>query len=168
MALTGKLLMGLKKVEMGDLASDGGRASVWTQHGYTAQDSCTMDTADPETTQIYAEEVDDPIYESKKGGLTTITFNIQNPSVDSLVKLCGGTKGSDGEWKKDGSLPDIEQSLKLSLTTGQTFIFPRCSIAAKFSGTIGKSDNLKLQVKATVLKPLKDGEPAMELVPPTE
>lgn len=165
MAYTGSIMMGLKKVESGDLASDGGRATIWQSLGYTNQDSCSLDQDDPTTTEIYAEEVDDPIYQSKKAGNRTITFEVHNPEFSTLVKLCGGKINSEGEYEAEGSLPDIEQSLRLELTTGQVIIYPRVSIAAKFAGTIGKSENLKLTVNGTILQPLKEGEPAMVIVP---
>lgn len=158
-------MMGLTSIEAGDLAADKGRATVWSTLGYTAQDSCSLDQDDPTTTEIYAEEVDDPIYQSKKGGNRKVNFDILNPELTTLKKLCGGSINSDGEYEAQGSLPDIEQSLKLTLTTGQVIIYPRVSIAAKFSGTIGKSDALKLSVTGTILQPLKSGEPAMIIVP---
>jgi len=58
--------------------------------GYTYQDTCTMTKEDPETTDHYAEEVDDPVISISRGGKTNFNFSIMNPSVTVLADLLGG------------------------------------------------------------------------------
>ena len=52
--------IGLSKIEVGAIAEDGGMTRYLRVLGYTYQDPCTMTQEDPETTDHYAEEVDDP------------------------------------------------------------------------------------------------------------
>lgn len=44
--------------------------------GYTYQDTCTMTQEDPETTDHYAEEVDDPVISISRGGKRISTFRL--------------------------------------------------------------------------------------------
>lgn len=60
--------IGLSKIEVGAIAEDGGMGETLDVLGYTYQDTCTMTQEDPETTDHYAEEVDDPVISISRGG----------------------------------------------------------------------------------------------------
>ena len=62
--------LGLSKIEVGATAEDGGMGESLAQLGYTYKDTCKMTQEDPETTDHYAEEVDDPVVSISRGGKT--------------------------------------------------------------------------------------------------
>ena len=163
MAYTGIVAMGLSKVEVGTPVS-GGMATEFDTLGYTDPDSCTLDTEDPETTEVNAEEVDDPIYTISKAGKTNLNFNVLNPLVTALTKMLGGTVDSTtGKWKAPAALTQPELSVKVTTNTGHVFEFPRVKFTCKYSGSFGKSEPLKLTCQGIVLVPT-DGETPKMLV----
>ena len=92
--------IGLSKIEVGAIAEDGGMGETLDVLGYTYQDTCTMTQEDPETTDHYAEEVDDPVISISRGGKTNFNFSIMNPSVTVLADLLGGV-GTPGTGNLD-------------------------------------------------------------------
>ena len=161
MAYTGKVAMGLSKIEVGTPVS-GGEATSYETLGYTDPDSCTLDTEDPETTDINAEETDDPIYSISKGGKSSLNFNVLNPELATLVKMMGGEVVSN-EWQAPTQLTQPELSVKITMETGHIFRFPRVKFFCKYSGSFGKSEPIKLTCSGSVLIPL-DGETAKMMV----
>ena len=153
MAYTGKVAMGLSKIEVGTPVS-GGVATSFATLGYTDKDSCTIETEDPEVTDVAAEEVDDPVYSIAKSGKSTINFNVLNPDEDVLVQMVGGTKDATNHtWSAPDSLTQPELSVKITADTGHTFTFPRVKFTCKYAGTVGNSEPLKLVCSGVVLVP---------------
>lgn len=62
----------------------------YTAFGLTYEDTCKMSQEDPETTEFYAEEEDDPVETIEKQGKITFTFSIMNPELETLKRLFGG------------------------------------------------------------------------------
>ena len=163
MAYTGKVAMGLSKIEVGTPVS-GGEATSYATLGYTDPDSCTLDTEDPETTDINAEETDDPIYSISKGGKSTLNFNVLNPLTTTLTQMMGGTVNqTTGDWEAPTQLTQPELSVKITMESGHIFRFPRVKFFCKYSGSFGKSEPIKLACIGSVLIPT-DGETAKMLV----
>ena len=152
MGYTGKVAMGLSKIEVGTPVS-GGEATSYATLGYTDPDSCTLDTEDPETTDINAEEADDPIYSISKGGKSTLNFNVLNPLVTTLTQMMGGTVSTGGDWEAPTQLTRPELSVKITMESGHIFRFPRVKFFCKYSGSFGKSEPIKLACTGSVLIP---------------
>ena len=159
--------IGLKKIESGDIAQDGGMGSTLTEHGYTYQDSATLSAEDPTQTEFYAEEVDDPVVVLTRAGKITIKWSVMNPSTNDLVYFMGGTIGSDGEYNAPNTQARIEKSLKISASQGYTLSFPRVDIVGKPNYTLSKSGIFLIDVTATVLTPTKDNTSKMTLLEQT-
>ena len=157
MADKATITMGLAKIEVGPLSADGGVSETFATLGYTDSDSCEIAVDDPEETEVTAEEVDDPIYVLRKSGKTTVTFNVLNPSMAVLQKICGGTFTELGGYELPDALPQIELSVKITPQVGFVATYPRVSIVGKLSGKYAKSEPLKLAVTGTVLVPTKSG-----------
>jgi hypothetical protein len=151
--------IGLAKIEIGAIANDGGMGTILAQLGYTNQDSCTLTQEDPETTDFYAEEQDDPVVSFSKAGKTTFSFSIMNPDVNVLAALLGGTiveaEGKEPVWNAPATMPDIEKSVKITPKQGLVFEIPRMKIAAKINGQFSKSNVFVIDVAGTVLQPAK-------------
>lgn len=58
--------------------------------GLTYEDTCKMSQEDPEVTEFYAEEEDDPVETVEKQGKITFSFSIMNPDLPVLKRLFGG------------------------------------------------------------------------------
>lgn len=150
--------LGLSKIEVGAIAEDGGMGTDLAQLGYTSEETCNLTTDDPEITEFYAEEVDDPVMSMAKAGKMTLAFSIMDPSMDVLAKLMGGTAstGAEGDvWEAPNSAPTVELSIRITSRQGMCFDIPRASFVAKFNGEMRKSSLMLLEVTATILVPKK-------------
>jgi hypothetical protein len=150
--------LGLAKIEIGDVADDGGMGDTLSQLGYTNQDSCNFTQEDPETTDLYAEEVDDPVVSISRAGKTTFNFSVMNPDVDVLAELLGGTvtgSGASAKWNAPDTIPDIEKSVRITPLQGLVFEIPRMKITAKINGQFSKTNVFVIDVTGTVLQPEK-------------
>lgn len=159
--------IGLAKVEVGDMAADGGMGTTLASLGYTYQDTCRMTQEDPETTDHYAEEVDDPVVSISRGGKTLFNFSIMNPDVTVMEELLGGT-GTPGvdpaadTWEAPAKIPVVEKSVSITPEQGLKFDIPRLRMTTKINAEFSKSGILLLEVTGTVMTPLKTGVAKMK------
>ena len=150
--------LGLSKIEVGAIAADGGMGESLEQLGYTYQDTCKMTQEDPETTDHYAEEVDDPVVSISRGGKTNFAFSIMNPSVTVLADLLGGTADeSNGKWEAPDKIPVVEKSVRITPEQGLKFDIPRMKLVSKINGDFSKKGILLIEVAGTVMQPTKAG-----------
>ncbi|MCL1932767.1 MAG: hypothetical protein FWF53_02995 [Candidatus Azobacteroides sp.] len=164
MAVSNVYTLGLSKIEIGEPAADGGMGTTLEQLGYTYKDSCTLKQEDPETTDFFAEEVDDPVITFRRAGKITFSFSIMNPDFDVFQKMAGGTvtgSGANAKWEAPDSLPFIEKSVKITPQQGLIFEVPRMSINAKINGSFSKTNLFLLDIVGTVLIPNKAGTKKM-------
>lgn len=131
----------------GDFAETG-----YTAFGLTYQDTCTMQQEDPETTEFYAEEEDDPIEISERQGKIVFKFSIMNPTLDTLTRLFGGTTASSIYAHPD-VVGNVEESLIIVPKKGLKFQIPRAKLVSKINGEFSKKGLFLVDVTATVLKP---------------
>lgn len=154
--------IGLSKIEVGAITEDGGMGETLDVLGYTYQDTCTMTQEDPETTDHYAEEVDDPVISISRGGKTNFNFSIMNPSVTVLADLLGGvgtpgTGSTPDKWEAPDKIPVVEKSVRITPEQGLKFEIPRMKLVSKINATFSKSGILLIEVAGTVLQPTKTG-----------
>ncbi|KAA6303128.1 MAG: hypothetical protein EZS26_000731 [Candidatus Ordinivivax streblomastigis] len=152
--------IGLASIEIGAIASDGGMGQSLAQLGLTYQDTCKMTTEDPETTDFYAEEVDDPVFSMSRSGKTTFAFSIMNPELTTLQATMGGTitgAGETAKWSPPDTMPIIEQSVRITPQQGLKYEIPRMKIVAKINAEFSKKALLLIEVVGTVLQPTKAG-----------
>ena len=136
--------IGLSKIEVGAIAEDGGMGETLDVLGYTYQDTCTMTQEDPETTDHYAEEVDDPVISISRGGKTNFNFSIMNPSVTVLADLLGGvgtpgTGSTPDKWEAPDKIPVVEKSVRITPEQGLKFEIPRMKLVSKINATSAKA-----------------------------
>lgn len=156
------ITIGLAKIEVAPLGVDGAMGSPLAQIGYTAEGSCTIETADPELTDFFAEEQDEPVHTASKMAVTTITFQLAAPDLAQCESVFGGNitgTGSAAVWNYPSSFETIEKSVKITPKEGLIFSIPRAKITAKFTGQFGRSETLKVEVVITVLKPAGSASP---------
>jgi hypothetical protein len=154
--------IGLSSIEVGDVATDGGMGTTLAALGETYQNTCKFQQEDPETTDFYAEEYDDPVFSVSKAGKTTFTFSIMNPELATLKSVLGGTivpenGGTPETWNAPSNMPIIEKSVRITPQQGIAFDIPRMKIVAKINGEISKKGLLLIEVTGTALIPEKAG-----------
>jgi hypothetical protein len=152
--------LGLSKIEVGAIAADGDMGTSLATLGYTYQDTCKMTQDDPETTEHYAEEVDDPIVSISRGGKTNFAFSVMDADLTVLQTLLGGeTTGTGGmqKWSAPDKLPVIEKSVRITPEQGLKFEVPRMKLASKINAEFSKKGILLIDVAGTVLQPTKSG-----------
>ncbi|NCB42917.1 MAG: hypothetical protein EOM59_09880 [Clostridia bacterium] len=159
--------LGLSQIEAGAIAADGGMGTTLATLGYTYQDTCKMTQEDPETTDHYAEEVDDPVVSISRGGKTNFAFSIMDPSVTVLADLLGGT-GTEGngstiqdKWEAPDSIPTVEKSIRITPQQGLKFEIPRMKLVSKINAEFSKKGILLIEVAGTVMQPTKSGTAKM-------
>lgn len=135
----------------GDFAETG-----YNVFGLTYEDTCKMSQDDPETTEFYAEEEDDPVESIDKQGKITFTFSIMNPDLTTLTRLFGGTVASDIYAYPD-TVSTVEESVIIKPKKGLKFQVPRMKLVSKINGEFSKKGLLLIEVTGTVLKPQTTG-----------
>lgn len=156
--------LGLSKIEVGDMAADGGMGTTLATLGYTYQDTCTMSQDDPETTEHYAEEVDDPVVVLSRAGKTNFNFSIMDADLNTLKALLGGEvtgTGAAQKWEAPDKIPTIEKSVRITPEQGLKFEIPRMKLTSKINATFSKSGIMLIDVVGTVLQPTKSGTKKM-------
>ncbi len=152
--------LGLSKIEVGDIGTDGAMGTTLSTLGYTYQDTCKMTQDDPETTEHYAEEADDPIVSISRGGKTNFAFSIMDADLTVLKTLLGGTTtgtGATEKWEAPDKLPVIEKSVRITPEQGLKFEIPRMKLVSKINAEFSKKGIMLIEVTGTVLQPTKSG-----------
>ncbi len=156
--------LGLAKILFGEPAADGGMSTDLKTVGYTNQDSCNITQDDPEVTEFYAEEVDDPVITKSKKGKTSLTMSIMDPSVDVLKQFLGGTITEDGKWEDGELYENIELSVRIVSDQGYVFDAPRVKIDAKINAPLNNSNLVTLDINGIFLKPQNHAK--LTMIPP--
>lgn len=146
-----KILGNAAEPKAGDFKEEG-----YTAYGLTHEDTCKMSQDDPETTEFYAEEEDDPVETTEKQGKITFAFSIMNPDLNTLKRFFGGEVASDIYAYPD-TVATIEESVIIIPRKGLKFQVPRMKLNAKINGEFSKKGLLLLEIKGTVLKPQTAG-----------
>lgn len=155
--------IGLASIEVGDIPEGGGMATSLDTLGYTYQDTCKMTQEDPEETDHYAEELDDPVVSTARGGKTNFAFSIMNPSVTVLAKLLGGTADvASNSWTAPAKVPKVEKSVRITPEQGLKFEVPRMKLTSKINADFSKKGILLIEVAGKVMQPEDSTEGKMK------
>src|ERR1035437_2980740 len=82
--------LGLLKIEISDIAVDGGLGTEFAAIGKTYKDTADMQGADPEVFEHYSEESDDPEEVVITKGKITVKWSNFDSSTETLEKALGG------------------------------------------------------------------------------
>lgn len=161
MSHTSQYSFGLSTIKIGDILGDGGMGTTLNVLGQTAEDTCELVNDDPETTEFYVEESDDPVVQISKAGKSTLKLTVADPDIETLETLFGGTtigETPNRVWHYPATIPTIEKSIEVTPANGFTkFNFPRCSMTAKFNSKFSKKTLFQIEVTALLLTPTKAG-----------
>lgn len=158
--------IGLSKIEVGAIGADGVMGTNLATLGYTYQDTCKMTQEEPETTDHYAEEVDDPVLSVSRGGKTLFNFSLMNPSVVVMADLLGGkategVAGTPDKWEAPAKIPTVEKSVRITPEQGLKFEIPRMQLVSKINAEFSKKGILLIEVAGKVMQPTKADTPKM-------
>lgn len=153
------LTRGLSKIEYGDIAGDGGVATVWTQLGLTDADStASLTQADPTETLFMAAESDQPVDKDVTPGATTLVFSLLESDPDKLLILFGGAvtgTGSAKVWSAPLQATTIEKSWKITPKKGKIITIVRGQLSAKINYDLQKTGKFVVDISVAVLLPTK-------------
>ena len=154
---------GLTSVEFGDVATDGGVATTFSNKGLTFKDSFEIASADADVQEFQSEENDEPEISISTQGKKIYKFQLMNPGVDELLYFLGGVvvAGPPKVWQAPGQTPVNEKSIKITPKKGHILTITRALIVAKESGKYSKTGLAMLDITITVMKPTKALEPSM-------
>jgi len=150
--------LGLSSIEISDIASDGGIGATFAPLGVTYKDSAELTSDEPEITEHYSEENDEPEETISKRGLTKIKWSIIDSDADTLVKILGGTATGTAPnkvWSAPSSVVDIEKSIKITPKAGKAINIVRARLVAKINYKLSRTGILLIDIVATVLTPKK-------------
>jgi hypothetical protein len=167
-----KYAWGLSKIEIGNIAGDGGIATTWTQIGDTEQGSATFTEEEGTIQEFFVEESDDPVFTGRtQPGSKTFTFSTNDLSTAQLAVLKGGTASGNGTstpltWEAPEVEAEVEKSVRMTLRTGQIIEIVRAKLVANLDWNLGKEQLGKVTVTCTILKPTKANTKSFKFIDP--
>lgn len=153
-------LTGIAKIEIGDIAVDGGPATAFATVGMIYRDTARMEQAEGEVFEHEVEDVDDPVVMVPTKGRTTIEWVVVDFTPSNLVKVLGGAvtgTAPNEKWEGPDTAVVIEKSVKLTPKTGKAITLPRVSLRARINYALSKSGIAQVIITGTVLQPAKTG-----------
>ncbi|HQB47416.1 MAG TPA: hypothetical protein PK785_00955 [Bacteroidales bacterium] len=161
-----KYLTGLAKIEIGDIAADGGVATSFVTLGQVYKDTAKLEQAEGEEIEHEVENVDDPVFSFVTKGKTTITWAIIDYDADTLVKVLGGTAtgtAPNKKWEAPDSAPVLEKSVLITPKSGSTITIPRVSLRARIDYQLTRSGIAQVIISGKVLQPTKTGVKSIQI-----
>lgn len=153
-------LTGIAKIEIGDIAVDGGPATSWSTVGNIYKDTARMEQADGETVEHEVEEIDDPVVMVPQKGRTTIEWGVIDYTPANLVKVLGGAvtgTAPNEKWESPDAAIINEKSVKITPKSGKPITLPRVSLRARINYALSRSGIAQVMISGTVLQPTKAG-----------
>ncbi len=153
-------IVSVSKIEIGDIAPDGGVATVFAALGGTYKDTAYFRQEEGEDIEHEIEESDDPTEVMPGAKKSNLAWGIINFAPDVLVKVLGGKvtgTAPDDKWEAPETSEIIEKSVKFTPKKGKPFTFPRVSIKAVIDYEAARAGIAKVLITGKVLTPTKSG-----------
>jgi hypothetical protein len=153
-------LTGIAKIEIGEIAADGGPATVFETVGQIYKDTARMEQAEGDVVEHQVEESDDPVVMVPSKGKTTLEWGVIDFTPANLVKILGGAvtgTAPNEKWEAPDTAVTIEKSVKITPKTGKPITMPRVSLRSRINYALSKSGIAQVIIAGTVLQPTKTG-----------
>lgn len=150
--------LGLAKIEISDIAADGGLGTSFAALGKTYKDTAELVGDDPEVFEHYSEESDDPEESITTKGKIRVRWSIMDATPATLVKVLGGTVTGTPPadvWEAPATAANIEKSIKITPKSGKVINIVRAEIVAKPNYKLAKNGIFLVDIVATILTPTK-------------
>ncbi|MDQ6482221.1 hypothetical protein [Dyadobacter sp. LHD-138] len=155
----GQITRGLGKIEIGEIAADGGVATVWERLGDTDRDStAVISEEDPTRDELHALEYDAAADVDITEGAITVSWTLLNADLAALAVLWGGAVegvGAAQTWERSGVANSLERSIKVTPKKGYVITVVRASIVAKINYDLTKPGKMAVDIVATIMQPTK-------------
>lgn len=165
--------LGLSKIEVADIDPTTGLAKgEYSTLGKTYENTCKLTEDDPEETEFYCEEEDDPQETISKRGKTKLAFSIMNANAKAFSTIFGGTyteKTGDTPafWESPDQLVEVEKYVKITPRIGGVVEIRRLKMRAKVNADYSKKGLFLVEVSGTVMTPLVAGVKRMKYSDPS-
>ncbi|WP_138481537.1 hypothetical protein [Dyadobacter bucti] len=150
---------GTSDVEFGDIAEDGGVATVWETVGAVyADETASLTQADPTTKDFMSIQSDQPLDKDVTQGALTLNMSVMDMTPDKMVDYFGGAVTGSGDakvWEAPLQAQTIEKSIRIVPKKGFYLTFVRVQISAKAAYNLQKDGLFTAQLLLSVLKPDK-------------
>lgn len=161
------LTRGVLSIMVGAIAGDGGPGTSLAVLGLTKKGTAKMTQADGTTTDLFAEEQDQPVDSITTQGDITFVWTVMNPDTATLVTLFGGTASGTSPnkiWNMPASVVSQELTVKITPKKGMSVIFPRAQVTARLNGDFTSEDLFGIDVTVKALVPTKSGVGPVQFV----
>ncbi|MHC5309135.1 hypothetical protein ACYSNM_03490 [Myroides sp. LJL116] len=148
-----KRTYGLKVLNAGEVTADGSMPEQLEELCRTYKNSVEFTEDDPQITEEYCDQEEDPIEIFVQKGAKQIKFSTFDYSPETLVKLKGGTI-VNGQYAESTNTESIYLAIELITNTGMPFHFPKCRVTTKYNAKFIHDGMALLEV---TLKPMSPG-----------
>jgi hypothetical protein len=158
--------IGLTHIKVGAIANDGGMGQTLSILGVTYQDTAELVQDDPEITNIFSEENDEPEEVIEIAGAKKLKWSIMNYDPDQLKRVLGGTSTGNSPnktWSAPISKDPIEMSIDILTKRNVSILIPRAKITAKLNFQFRKKGVALVDIEATILTPTKTNTDPMTI-----
>jgi hypothetical protein len=158
--------IGLSKIEISDVAVDGGVGTTFAALGVTYKDTAEITQEDAAITEHMCEESDDPQESIAIKGKTTVKWSIIDCTPATLVKVLGGTATGTAPneiWSAPAAAVNIEKSIKITPSAGKVITIVRAKIQARINMKLARTGIFLVDITATVLTPTKAATASMTI-----
>lgn len=165
--------LGLSKIEVAEIDSATGLfTGDFTTLGKTYENTCNLTEEDPEETEFYCEEEDDPQETISKRGKTTLNFSIMNANAKAMSEIFGGTYtektgATPAFWEAPDQLVEKEKYVRITPRIGGVLEIRRLKMRAKINAEYSKQGLFLVEVTGTVMTPLVQGVKRMKFSDPS-
>lgn len=160
-----KITRGLGRIEMGDVAGDGGPGTDLEPLGKTDRDSpITMVEGDPTIDRLHSHEDDDPLDTEVTGGEKPFLFTIVDPDLETFARIFGGTvtgTGLGATWGFPSNKSIKNQTVKVYPKKGLIRTIVNGAVYGKINDDMSKAGKLAIDVVVEPMKPTKANTPSI-------
>ncbi|MCF2498401.1 hypothetical protein [Dyadobacter chenhuakuii] len=155
----GKITRGLDKIEVGDVAADGGPGASLDVLGKTDRDSpVTMVEADPTIDRLYSHEDDDPLDTLVTAGEKPFLFTVVDPTLATLATIFGGAvtgSGNAATYHLPSSKAIKNQTVKITPKKGLVITVVNGALYGKINADFARAGKFAVDVVVEPQKPTK-------------
>lgn len=154
-----EVVHGCKAIKFGVASEDGTMPALLTKLFDTYRDSVSFVEDDPEVTDEYSDQADDPFISLETKGAKTLKGSTFDWTPSILQELKGGTV-VDGMWKEPAVAPVITKAIQLETDSGTVIECSKWKVSAKLNMEIKKKNVALLEFTLKPLLPVSIGKPA--------
>ncbi|TZF81818.1 hypothetical protein FW774_17330 [Pedobacter sp. BS3] len=150
----------MKSIKIGEIAVDGGAATVLTVPGQVRENTIKVTPAAPTDTEFYAEGESTPAIVQTKKGITALDFDLLTFDPEIIADLTGGTTTGEAPnilYHEAAGVVTVERTIEITDLQDNVWLFPRVKITASLVGTFTTTDVNIVRINGKVLLPTKAG-----------